>query len=98
MISGEFIFSIGTKTQEAIRIRIDGKLCYCYVNCNISIFYGKKDIPEQAQQKQPQQPALKFGNIWQNLDNLFQQMSQSDVNDLNVQFMTMVVQRINSNK
>lgn len=38
--------------------------------------------------------ALKFNYIWQNLDNLFQQMNQDSVNELNLKFMTLAMEKI----
>lgn len=41
-----------------------------------------------------QQPAYKFGYIWQNLDNLFQQMTQADVNDLNLEYISLAMEKL----
>lgn len=40
------------------------------------------------------QPTLKFNYIWQNLDHLFQQMTQDQVNDLNIKFMNLAFEKI----
>lgn len=48
------------------------------------------------EQHQPAQPSLKYAYIWQNLDNLFQQLDQQDVNDLNLKFMTLTCEKINA--
>lgn len=42
----------------------------------------------QQSTQAPAQPILKFGYIWQYLDNHFQQMTQQDVNELNERFVT----------
>lgn len=52
---------------------------------------------EDAEAK-PKQPDLQFAFIWQNLDNLFKQMSQDDVNELNLQFMTQAIAKIQKQK
>lgn len=53
---------------------------------------------EEASTRKEKQPEYKFPYIWQNLDNLFQQLPQSDVNDLNLEFMSQTMARINKNK
>lgn len=47
-------------------------------------------------QQQPTSAPLKYGYIWQNLDNLFQQLDQQDVNDLNLKFMTLTCEKISA--
>lgn len=46
----------------------------------LSSYVSKKNTDSIVEQK-PQKPELKFGYIWQNLDNLFQQLSQDDINE-----------------
>lgn len=53
---------------------------------------------KQGSEPTPKQPDLKFAYIWQNLDNLFQQMSQEDVNELNLNFVTQAIERIKKKK
>lgn len=50
----------------------------------------KKDQSSTVTTSQP----LKFDYIWRNLDQLFQQMSQDQVNDLNRQFMNLAFQKL----
>lgn len=61
----------------------------------LSSYIGKKN---ESDGKKETNPTLKFGYIWQNLDNLFQQMAQEDVNELNLNFITMAVAKINDKK
>lgn len=53
---------------------------------------------EKAATPQSAPSTLKYTYIWQNLDNLFQQLDQEDVNDLNVKFLTQTCENINSKK
>lgn len=44
----------------------------------------------------PAQSSFHFAYIWQNLDNLFQQLDQQDVNDLNLEFMKLTIAKISA--
>lgn len=61
----------------------------------LSSYVTQKKQGSEVTQKQPD---LKFSYIWQNLDNLLQQMSQEDVNDLNMKFMTLAFEKIQKQK
>lgn len=63
----------------------------------LSAFMNRK-ADNQQQPVHPAQPSLEFMYIWQNLDNLFKQLDQNDVNDLNLKFMTMACEKINAKK
>lgn len=58
--------------------------------------YFKQKSDVQQQPAQSTQPSLKFAYIWTNLDNLFQQLDQKDVNDLNFKFITQTFEKINA--
>lgn len=62
----------------------------------LSSYVSKKTTDSIVEQK-PQKPELKFGYIWQNLDNLFQQLSQDDINELNLNFITQSCAKIKTN-
>lgn len=62
----------------------------------LSSFVEKK-AAEPIVEQTPPQPGLKFGYIWQNLDNLFQQLPQADVNELNLKFMSLAYDKIKDN-
>lgn len=49
-------------------------------------------------QHESNQPPLKFVNILQNLDNMFQQMEERDVYELNVKFVAMALDKMNKNE
>lgn len=53
-------------------------------------------VSQKKQDTEPMQknPNLKFLHIWQNLDNMLQQMSQEDVNELNMKFMTLAYEKL----
>lgn len=51
---------------------------------------------KQGSEATQTQPSLKYNYIWQNLDNLFQQMSQEDVNELNLKFITQAFEKLQS--
>lgn len=53
-----------------------------------SYFDHKKKDPEEGS-------GLKFHYIWQNLDNLFKQMAQADINELNLKFLSLAIEKIN---
>lgn len=57
---------------------------------SLTTYIGQKKDDGEAQS------TLKFNYIWQNLDNLFQQMDQVDVNELNLKFITLAMEKINS--
>lgn len=50
-----------------------------------------------GQKKSEETQGLKFAYIWNNLDNLFKQMSQDDVNELNLRFISQAFEKINKN-
>lgn len=58
--------------------------------------FMKRKNDSQQQSAQPMKPELKFAYIWQNLDNLFQQLDQNDVNDLNLKFISLTCDKINT--
>lgn len=55
----------------------------------LTTYVGQKK-PEETQ-------GLKFAYIWNNLDMLFQQMKQEDVNELNLKFIGLAFEKINKN-
>lgn len=55
----------------------------------LSTYFGEKKSESEAHEHS----TLKFKYIWQNLDNLFQQMSQEAVNELNLKFITLAMEK-----
>lgn len=60
-----------------------------------SMFEMAKSLTTFVGQKRANEPGLKFAYIWNNLDNLFQQMTQDEVNELNFKFVTLAFEKIN---
>lgn len=58
-----------------------------------SSFVEKKAM-DSSGPKTSAQPELKFIYIWQNLDQLFQQLPQADVNELNMMYMSQAYEKI----
>lgn len=58
----------------------------------LSTYFGEKNSESEAYAH----PTLKFQYIWQNLDNLFEQMSQEAVNELNLKFITLAMEKVNN--
>lgn len=58
----------------------------------LSTYIGGKKSESEAHAHS----TLKFNYIWQNLDNLFQQMSQEAVNELNLKFLSLAMEKVNN--
>lgn len=58
-----------------------------------SIVNISNSISELVSNRQKEQ-TLKYSYIWQNLDHLFQKMSEEDVTDLNMEYMKMAYEKI----
>lgn len=53
-------------------------------------------VSQKKQDSEPMQRKLdlKFLHIWHNLDDMFQQMSQENVNELNLKFITLAYEKL----
>lgn len=56
--------------------------------------YVDQQKPNEAQT----QGNFKYGYIWTNLDNLCQQLTQEEVNDLNLKFIGLALDKIKEKK
>lgn len=70
-----------------------------------SVVEMSKALTDYMTNKKPQgsvetasQPQLKFGYIWQHLDQLFQQMTHDQVNELNRKFVNMAFEKLDEQK
>lgn len=59
-------------------------------------FQAKPTEGSEGLASRPDEPKLKYTYIWQNLDNLFQQINdQNEINELNLKFMQLTFEKLN---
>lgn len=92
--SNTSVYSYESKSKKAKVDSVENS--FAQMTKVLSSFVEKKTADPIVEQTPPQ-PGLKFGYIWQNLDNLFVQLPQADVNELNLKFILQACDKIKDN-